>query len=212
MSDSWLGTSWGEVEEAAKNADRNFSYFSLSTGETRRVRILEEAPHSIRRHFVQKDGRKYYTCLQGTDVECPLCIAGNKSAFAGFFTVIDYEDDKNEDGTAKPPMSRIKQARFGIRALRSLMGCVQRYGAVNTYDLDITCANKDEGIYNFVPIGAGSENPISDDYKDAEPLDHESLLKPNSPEELRAVVASLVSSPAPPAEGVEGAEKTIKFM
>jgi hypothetical protein len=83
---------WGAVE-AAKSADTPYAQ-SLKLGEDPVIiKFLEDEPYaSYRQHWVERPGKKSFTCIADDPRGCPLCDSGNRPSTRFSFNVALWLD------------------------------------------------------------------------------------------------------------------------
>lgn len=97
--------SWGSTKKSYSEPKRETvrsPYFSLTDGETKIVKFVEELPIRFARHFIQ--GQGYSTCPASIEDHleegqtCPLCDKGHSPSDAYFINLLDMSEGPDADG------------------------------------------------------------------------------------------------------------------
>lgn len=80
---------WGAAEQT-RSADSPFAQRLKLGTDAILVKFLQDEPYaSYRQHWLEKEGQKSYTCLDGIDAKgCPLCDAGHRPSARFSFNVV----------------------------------------------------------------------------------------------------------------------------
>lgn len=97
--------SWGSTKQSYSEPKREVvraPYFSLSDGETKIVKFVEELPIRFARHWIP--GQGYSTCPESIDGHlqdgqtCPLCDKKHSPNDAYFINLLDMSEGPDTDG------------------------------------------------------------------------------------------------------------------
>lgn len=97
--------SWGSTKQSYNEPKRESvrsPYFSLSDGETKIAKFVEELPIRFARHWIP--GQGYSTCPESIEghleenQSCPLCDKGHNPNDAYFINVLDMSEGPDADG------------------------------------------------------------------------------------------------------------------
>lgn len=179
---SWATKGFDAGEEQAKRFGGGFTLdFFLKDGESAVIRILDPESFNIRSHFVK--GKGNFTCGQGIDGEdCPLCERGNKASNQYIYQV--WDDREYEDRKGVTHEGGVKIWRTGIRLLRQLKKLSNKFGPLDTYDIEVSRSGKEQDTtYSVLPEidTIGSEFALPEG---VELYDLEDVLKPRERTDL----------------------------
>jgi hypothetical protein len=187
----WASKGFDAGEEQAKKFGGGFTRdFFLKDGETVVIRVIEPESFNIRSHFVK--GKGNFTCGQGVDGEdCPLCERGYKATNQYVFQVFDPREF--EDSQGKKHDGGVKTWRTGIRMLRNLKKLSNKFGALNTFDIEVSRSGSGQDTqYTVLPemdtLGTDFELP-----EGFELYDLEEVMQPKA----RTDLIRLMSDVAP---------------
>lgn len=181
-----------EIEEKRKSSVYRFW---LPPEKETKIIFLDDNPVIIDEHQLKIGGswKNWKTCLSMIDKPCPICEAGNKPSLVGYYTILDLTEwtdsngnvHKNEIklfGAKMDTLKKLKRASMKLkeRGKPGLVGAMfevyrSSASAVNTGD-------------DFDYIQTLTMEEIKKLNPDAEPIDYEKVLQPESPEELRKLL------------------------
>lgn len=150
----------------------------MGDGDRKIVHFLDSEPLGVYEHTVKELGFKRFTCLQGSGEECPLCQREVKKGSAGYFRVLDTEDNK------------IKLfARRGFKNLSAIEAQnVDDPLTKTAYRIVRTGKGKDDTVYTLTAL---QNTPTTEAVlKRKDELDIEKILSPKKRSEILALLGS----------------------
>ena len=90
---------WGSVAEVKSNLGDYAKDFKAEEGVEYLVKFVDEEPYDVyAQHWIERSGKRSFTCGEETYDECPLCDLGDKPSAQIAFNIIVFDlDDEDAD-------------------------------------------------------------------------------------------------------------------
>lgn len=176
--------SWQDVDKPRRTG----SFFQIEDGETKRIRVLDEAPWIIYTHRIRQniDGQEVFLTVPETAKPDEDYISGVTNRYPAqpvyHIRIVEYDEDGEPIG--------VKILSGGVKIFRPMKGFVERHGDIREFDLEISLIGaKRETDYSVTIAPRSFQIDVAEWLERADrEMDMDALLAPPSPEEQREMV------------------------